>query len=65
MVFANCIALFLSGAAVGAAIARGSTFGSSSWTAVSAGLVIAVIVCANLHRLVAQAGKATEIGNAV
>ncbi len=50
MLFANCLALFLSGAGVGASIAEWY-FGAGSWSGSLGGsLLIAVIAAANMRK---------------
>ena len=54
LVFANCLALFLSGAGVGASIAEWH-FGAGSWPAsLAASLLIGVIAAGNLRKTFAQ-----------
>jgi len=54
MLFANCLALFLSGAGVGASIAEWY-FGVGSWSGSLGGsLLIAVIAGANMRKVCAK-----------
>jgi membrane protein implicated in regulation of membrane protease activity len=60
LVFANCLALFLSGAGVGASIAEWH-FGAGSWTgSLAASLLIGVIAAGNLRKTFARSKSSSQ-----